>query len=232
MATKPICSIPDCSNSGRLKRGLCSPHYQRWLAHGDPLAGGASRQRNGTTCSIEGCGKPARSRGWCSAHHSRWSRHGDPLAGGTPNGEPERYLREVVLAYEGDDCLIWPYGKSKGYGRLNGKAVSNLVCEEINGPPSTPDHEAAHSCGKGHLACVTKGHLSWKTHAENQADRLTHGTHNRGTRHGAAVLTEDKVREIRRLKPGKTDKEVSVLAGVSPSSVSHVVTRQCWAWVE
>lgn len=34
------------------------------------------------TCSVEGCGKPARRRGWCGAHHQRWLRHGDPLRGG------------------------------------------------------------------------------------------------------------------------------------------------------
>jgi hypothetical protein len=46
--------------------GLCSPHYQRWLRHGDPLyvrpliVGVAA-------CSIEGCEKIVQARGWCSA---------------------------------------------------------------------------------------------------------------------------------------------------------------------
>jgi hypothetical protein len=233
MATTLICSIPNCDKGGRLKRGLCSPHYQRWRAHGDPLAGGSSRQRNGQACSIEGCGKPARSHGWCSAHHTRWLRNGDPVGGRIPNGEPLRYFREVVLVYEGDECLMWPFGKDgDGYGRLDSKPAHRQVCEEVNGPPPTSKHEAAHSCGKGASGCVTKRHLSWKTHAENQGDRLLHGTHNRGTRHGASVLTEEQVRAVRLLKPGRTAKEVSELTGVSPENVSHIVTGQCWAWLD
>ena len=34
------CSIEDCENGGKLRRGWCNKHYQRWRAHGDPLAGG------------------------------------------------------------------------------------------------------------------------------------------------------------------------------------------------
>lgn len=85
------------------------------------------------------------------------------------------------MAYEGDDCLTWPFLKSpRGYARMhvNGrdKRVSRLVCEEAYGTPPTPDHHAAHSCGKGHLACVTKRHLRWATPVENAADKIIHGT--------------------------------------------------------
>lgn len=129
-------------------------------------------------CSIDDCSKPiVNIRGWCSAHYQRWRAHGDPLKGRTADGEPKRYLHEVVLAYEGDECMPWPYGRyASGYGRIRGSIVSRLVCEAVNGPPPTPKHEAAHSCGKGHEGCVTKGHLSWKTHAENMADTIAHGT--------------------------------------------------------
>ncbi|RWO34773.1 MAG: hypothetical protein EOS10_00270 [Mesorhizobium sp.] len=131
----------------------------------------------GNICSISDCGKSHAARGWCIVHYQRWSRHGDPLAGRkTMNGEPQRYYREVVLTYEGDECIPWPYVVSfGGYGRMKKDGtmqfVHRLVCAEVNGPPPTPDHEAAHSCGKGHLACVTKRHLSWKTPKENCAER-------------------------------------------------------------
>lgn len=35
-----ICKIEGCTNNGRITRGMCNSHYQRWLRHGDPLAGG------------------------------------------------------------------------------------------------------------------------------------------------------------------------------------------------
>lgn len=88
-------------------------------------------------CSIPDCGKTSKSRGWCSAHHSRFLRHGDPLAGGTPTGEPWRYFQEVVLPYEGDECLSWPYstvrraGKDgKGYAYLSLTKAIWTSCQE------------------------------------------------------------------------------------------------------
>ena len=33
---------------------------------------------NKRTCSIDGCGKPAKARGWCGAHHQNWYRYGSP----------------------------------------------------------------------------------------------------------------------------------------------------------
>ncbi|WP_292637037.1 hypothetical protein [Mesorhizobium sp.] len=52
------------------------------------------------------------------------------------------------------------------------RRVSRLVCEEVHGPPPSPDHEAAHSCDNGDLGCATKRHLSWKTPKENTADKF------------------------------------------------------------
>lgn len=135
-------------------------------------------------CSIENCGNPHLARGWCCAHYNRWQKHGSPIRGRINNGEASRYFREVVLAYNGSDCLSWPYScNDSGYGKMqfDGRVqiVSRLVCEHVNGPPPTPKHDAAHSCGKGHEACCTKHHLSWKTRAENMADKIVHGTSSR-----------------------------------------------------
>lgn len=188
------------------------------------------------SCSIEGCGKPQRARTYCSAHYQRWKRHGDPLEGGTPTGEPEQFYQDVVRPYEGDDCLIWPYSRSEGgYGLIwrdvRMERVCRLVCEEDKGTPPTPEHEAAHSCGKGHLGCVTRRHLSWKTHAENMADTLVHGTHSRGERSTSAKLTEVQVREIRSLKGKFTQKQVSEKYGISPTNVSAIQAGKAWAWL-
>lgn len=29
------CSVDGCERTGRLRRGMCITHYQRWLRHGD-----------------------------------------------------------------------------------------------------------------------------------------------------------------------------------------------------
>jgi hypothetical protein len=188
-------------------------------------------------CTIPDCGKPVKQQGWCNSHYARWRLHGNPLAGRTPEGEPARYISEVVLAYEGDECVPWPYAKgSNGYalimrgGRL--RMVSRIVCEEEHGPPPTPKHEAAHSCGKGHLSCVAKRHLDWKTSAQNKADKIGHGTHDRGERNTQAKLTEAQVIEIRAMIGLQTQTAIARQFGVSIASISRVKSRKRWAWLD
>jgi hypothetical protein len=50
--------------------------------------------------------------------------------------------------------------------------VSRLVCEEINGPPPTSKHEAAHDTLNGCIGglCVNGEHLRWATGKENSRD--------------------------------------------------------------
>jgi hypothetical protein len=195
-------------------------------------------------CSIDGCqGNAHRSakgaRGYCGAHYWRLSKHGDPLGGGpcrAKPGEPQRFIQEVALQHTSDDCLIWPFGKSRdGYGMvlIDGKKVvaSRYVCERAHGAPPTPEHEAAHSCGKGHLGCIAAGHLDWKTRADNQADRLLHGTHSRGERSYGAKLTEADVREINKLKGVERQRKLAARFGVSPATVSHIHNGRIWAWL-
>jgi len=184
-------------------------------------------------CSISGCGKPRYVRGWCSAHYQRWRVHGDPLAGRAMNGESERYFKEIVLAYEGDDCLAWPFTTNiGGYAQLwyegRVRLVSRLVCEDTHGPAPTPKHEAAHSCGNGHLACVTKRHLSWKTSAGNKADMLLHGSRIKGERSHLAKLTEPEVKQIMALRGTKSQAQIAELFSVHQATVSRIHTGCTW----
>lgn len=187
-------------------------------------------------CKIEGCGKPARVRGWCAAHYYRWKKHGHPLGGGTSPGEPERFFRDVVMAYEGNDCIEWPFMcTGAGYAQITVEGqsvyVSRLICEEHRGPAPTSKHQAAHSCGRGDKGCVTKRHLDWKTPAGNQADRIVHGTHNRGERQGGSKLTESQVRQIRKLEGSMLQREIAERFGVSKGTIQNILARTTWGWL-
>lgn len=188
-------------------------------------------------CSVEDCGKPSKKKGLCSAHYQRLWKHGDPCGGSTPHGELMRFIEDVALKYTGDECLQWPFGgTARGYGvvRVDGRyrLVHRYICEVVHGEPQTPDHDAAPSCGKGHEGCIAPGHLSWKTHAENMSDMLIHGTSNRGGRNPTSKLTEDKVREIRRLNGTMLKKEIGLMFGVSASTISEIHARKKWSWLE
>src|SRR5690349_13216798 len=156
-------------------------------------------------CSIPDCGKPAHAKDYCNAHYRRFKQHGNPFGGRTPKGEPLRWIQEVALCHVGDDCLMWPFSKDRhGYGQavVDGRHLiaSRYICELVHGTPPTPRHDAAHSCGKGHDACVAPGHLSWKTRAANMEDMLIHDTHRRGERNFNAKLTEAAVIQIIAMK--------------------------------
>lgn len=187
-------------------------------------------------CKIGGCERSAKHNGLCGPHFFRAWRHGSPTEGGTFRGEPLRFLIEVAVPYEGDDCLAWPFAKTgRGYGHINlkGKKVKahRYVCTIVKGAPPSAKHVAAHECGNGHLGCVNPKHLTWKTASENVADRAVHGTSCRGERHFSAKLTEEQVRQIISLKGVETAGRTGKRFGVDASTVSKIHRGEIWGWL-
>jgi hypothetical protein len=188
-------------------------------------------------CSVEGCCNPIHGRGLCDKHLKRLRKHGDTetrLRAAT--GERRAWL-EAHIDYQGEDCLAWPYSRyHTGFGQfsvslgVNGTA-SRVMCELAHGPAPSSDHQAAHSCGKGHEGCVHPGHLRWATQAENEADKLVHGTHSRGERQWQAKLTEADVRRIKSLRGLKSQSALAREYGVSQTTISDVMTGRRWGWL-
>lgn len=192
-------------------------------------------------CLVGGCnGNAHRSKkgakGYCKAHYSRLLRYGDPLAGLPPRGQLLEFIEQEALPFDGKECLTWPFGvNSKGYGciTIDGKKTyaHRYVCERKNGAAPTADHQAAHSCGKGHFGCVNPSHLSWKTPKENKDDEIAHGTRNRGERNGSVKLTEDQARAILVLKGAKTQAEIAKQFGVGQNQISRIHRGEEWSWL-
>lgn len=185
-------------------------------------------------CQITECGKRCYAKGLCRAHYMRLRFHGSALAGRAMNGKPAAWF-EQHKDHIGVDCLMWPFSTDRyGYAtvRYDGKMqyVSRLMCEHRHGPPPTPTHEAAHSCGRGHLACVHPQHLRWATRKENSSDCILHDTVAHGTRHGNAKLTEAIVATIRS-RHGIKQCDLAAQYGVSASVVSMARRGKSWKHV-
>lgn len=188
-------------------------------------------------CSIDGCDKLLYAKGYCSAHYTRLRNHGDPNRGGPlkiSKGEALDFLLNRVVGYDGEDCLTWPYGKDQdGYGKVHVKGRGTLrahryVCELVHGHPPTPEHETAHSCGKGRDGCVHPRHLRWATSAENHEDQKTHGTTMFGVKNNRAKLNGEDVIRIRELNNRVSAKKLSADYGVSRQLIYLIWRRKIW----
>jgi len=106
------------------------------------------------------------------------------------------------------------------------------MCRLAHGEPPAPDYQAAHSCGRGVDGCLNPNHLRWATAEENEADKLLHGTSNRGERHGMVKLTEDEVRAVRALKGKVSQRAAAKALGYTRGVVCDIWTGRTWGWLE
>lgn len=135
-------------------------------------------------CSEDGCNRIVMARGMCGTHYKAKKYLFEPrrISEGKSRLERAAYLARA-LVYEGNECVLWPFSNhSDGYAMWGtkgapSKMVSRLVCCALYGEPSTTEHEAAHSCGNGHLGCINPNHLRWASPKENSEDRNYHRIH-------------------------------------------------------
>ncbi len=122
-------------------------------------------------------------------------------------------------------------GLSKN-GKTTSKYVHLLVLECFKGvcPPGMearhfPDRSPSNNC---------VDNLVWGTRQENQIDRVTHGTSNRGERCAVCKLTEEKVRRIRYLRErfNTTFTELSLAFNVNPGTIHAITKRRTWKHVQ
>lgn len=212
MADPTLCQIDGCANK-RFARGLCRKHYREAPFRPE--------------CSVEGCPRKADSHDLCSMHRRRELRNGDVEKVQRPaNGTRDQWLKDHA-AYDGDDCLIWPFWRDKqGYG------PSREMCILAHGEPPTPEHQAAHSCGNGREGCINPRHLRWATRGENQAEMVDHGNSLRGTKNYFCKLTNDQVREIRKVGYRESDSRLARRFGVSRATISNIRTGRSWGWLD
>lgn len=152
-----------------------------------------------------------------------------------PNGSLIQWILKHGT-HDGDECLIWPFHKSRpdGYAGevlVDGKRIkaTRCMCSLVNGPAPSELHRAAHSCGRGHLACIHPKHLRWATDVENEQDKTVHETSPVGIRNAAAKLNDENVREIR-----KSHEDLFTLArryGVTESAISYARNGHTWKHV-
>jgi hypothetical protein len=104
-----------------------------------------------------------------------------------------------------------------------------LVAEAFIGPRPA-GLNVAHDDGDGHNNHATN--LRYDTQLSNIADKLRHGTQERGSAQHSATLTEDQVVEIRELyAAGVMQRTLAARFGVGQQAISNIVRGNLWLHV-
>lgn len=156
----------------------------------------------------------------------------------TARGKVTAWLEDLVSRSEfPEECITWPYSiDGNGYALYSTARTSEFptnkatryICFRVHGEPASKEHHAAHSCGKGHEACVNPGHLSWKTPGENLQDKIAHGTHMYGDAHPSTKFSDAVALAIRADK-----RPVPVICsafGISDSQARKIRSGRAREW--
>lgn len=145
------------------------------------------------------------------------------------------HVRARLAQPLGDACITFPntWGpNNRPAVPWNGKNVYVYrVALEIVGRSWQPPlgNYVIHECDNGE--CWNPRHLEWSTQRKNMRDASTRSRVQRGVDRHNAKLTETDVREIRALALIHTQAELARRYGVTPSAISNIIARKCWAWL-
>lgn len=167
------------------------------------------------------CGCGARTRIAKQDRPDRGYRKGEPLFYvGTHNTRVQRKSQIEYLEDAETGCWNWQGAITPaGYGKLGEAMAHRLVYERERGQIAAGlvlDHRCRNR------RCVNPDHLEPVTQSEN----ITRGDL------GVRKLSEDDVREIRRLAGTVTARELAGRFGVTRGNIHHVVHRLTWKHVE
>ena len=73
--------------------------------------------------------------------------------------------------------------------------------------------------------------LEWVTSKENKAHTIEQGRFCVGENHPNHKLTEEQVKEIRKMKGLKSESKIAEIFNVSPSTINVIIKNKQWKWL-
>jgi len=162
-----------------------------------------------------------------------WSEAWRPIAGceGTYEVSDQGRVRRVETGR-----ILKTFADQHGYrlvrlylwGESTTRKVFHLVADAFlpkKGPTDTVVRHLNDDPFDNRVCNLARG-----TRLDNAADAIRNGKSAQGITHGLAKLTEDQVREIRRLYAtgNFTQREIALQFGVDQTTISPIVNRQTW----
>lgn len=137
-----------------------------------------------------------------------------------------RWIRDVALQYDSDDCLIFPFPRlPQGYalvrvGEFGATTVHRVICQIAQGNPPDPNYHAGHTCRRGHEGCCNRRHLIWMTRSENGKDQEFPSKRRK--------LTVEQVHEIYALRGVETNAAIAARYGVREITIRKILNGKTW----
>lgn len=130
--------------------------------------------------------------------------------------------KQAVLK-RGGYMAVSLWKNNKGHTR----SVHRLVAEAfIPNPEGKRDVAHADGNAKNNHA----SNLRWATRSENEADKISHGRTNRGSRNGMSKLRPDDVCRIKSMHDdGKRQQEIAAQFNITQGQVSRIVNDRRWS---
>jgi len=138
------------------------------------------------------------------------------------------------------ECWEWQGATVAGYGNLyvgpfaKGNVVTrraHRIAWEMTYGSIPVKMWVLHKCDN--RLCVNPAHLFLGSPAQNSADMVRKNRQARGETHSQSKLTEDNVREIRLMVfSGQSQGDVAKKFDIDPSTVSNIITRRTWNFVQ
>jgi len=127
------------------------------------------------------------------------------------------------------DCILWTGKLMANRYAVRGRVlVHREVLEQKLGRPIAPGMDTCHTCDVRH--CINPDHLYEGTRAQNMQDARDRGrlVNPRGEQHPKARLSDQDVRDIRRLHDrGVSYDALGARYGISPRYAYNLCTGHC-----
>ena len=143
-------------------------------------------------------------------------------------------IEDKVERITDSGCWVWTgTTTSRGYGQIisnNKKFYAHRASFEAFVGKIPDGMVVCHACDNVH--CVNPDHLFLGTQKDNLQDMKAKGRSTRGEKNTQAVLTENKVLEIRSLlNAGWTQDEIAKHFNVSRSNIGLIKRKERWSHV-
>lgn len=146
------------------------------------------------------------------------------------------HINLYLVVNQETKCREWQGSTDKdGYGKITHRHKTirphRAIYEDYFSMKLLPTQQLNHTCDN--RKCCNALHLYAGTQQQNIKDRDSRNRQARGTKNANNKWSEDQVREVRKLRDeGNSLQKISDITKIPKGTVSMIVSKRNWRWLE